>query len=282
MTVDLNETDDEEEGEQPVPAKKGKGKGKAAEPIPEEDEEEVEELEMEDLEEESEDEFAADREDAALGSEDDEEEDQEDDDDDDDEEDEEMSEAELPSDLSDDEPDTLEGLDSFVDELDAADRKRRADKGIKAEVAKTKRRVLPVSSGLSKAQATSKSCTVKLCRARVLVLTRRWQARSVDSDRLAPIARWGFWPPSQQSRQQVLLFHLETRSPTCPAAYYRPGPTRPRGSIRKDQRGRSEMVRRHETNQGSRAPSIPPPSERTRWGQIIRRSHWIVQSAKSV
>jgi U3 small nucleolar RNA-associated protein 14 len=126
MTVDLDETDDE------APAKKAK--------VAEEDEE-------------SEDEFAADREDAS--DEDvDEEEEEEDDEEDEDQDEEEGSEAELPSDLSDDEgPDTLEGLDSFVDELDAADRKKRDMKAVKAEVGKTKRRVLPVSSG---PQASSK------------------------------------------------------------------------------------------------------------------------------
>jgi len=131
MTVDLDETDDE------TPAKKTK--------VAEEDEE-------------SEDEFEADREEASgeddedvdEGDDDDDEEDDEDEDD----EEEEGSEAELPSDLSGDEgPDTLEGLDSFVDELDAADRKKRDMKAVKAEVGKTKRRVLPVSSG---PQASSK------------------------------------------------------------------------------------------------------------------------------
>jgi len=112
MTVDLDETDDE------APAKKAKVT---------EDEE-------------SEDEFAADREEASGEDEDEEDNDEEDD--------EEGSDAELPSDLSDDEgPDTLEGLDSFVDELDAADRKKRVMKAVKAEAGKTKRRVLPVSSG---------------------------------------------------------------------------------------------------------------------------------------
>lgn len=126
MTVDLDETDDE------APAKNAK--------VAEEDEE-------------SEDEFAADREEAS--DEDDEDVDEEDDnDDDEDENEDEGSEAELPSDLSEDEgPDTLEGLDSFVDELDAADRKKRDMKPVKAEVGKTKRRVLPVSSG---PQASSK------------------------------------------------------------------------------------------------------------------------------
>jgi U3 small nucleolar RNA-associated protein 14 len=154
MTVDLNETDDEEEEVQPI--KKGKGKGKAAvQDIPEEDEEDDEELDVEDLKE-SEDEFAAERDDAALNSEDDEADEDEDDEEEEDD-DEEESEAELPSDSEDDElPDTLEGLDSFVDELDAADRKRRQDLGTKAEITKTKRRVLPVSSGLTSAQAASK------------------------------------------------------------------------------------------------------------------------------
>jgi len=124
MTVDLDETDDE------APAKKAKV--------------------AEDGDEESEDEFAADREEAS--DEDDEDVDEEDEDEDDEEE--EGSEAELPSDLSDDEgPDTLEGLGSFVDELDAADRKKRDLKAVKAEAGKTKRRVLPVSSG---PQASSK------------------------------------------------------------------------------------------------------------------------------
>jgi hypothetical protein len=129
MTVDLDETDDEA----PVPAKKGKK-------VIEEEEED------DDEDEESEDEFAADREEAGSDEVDDEDEDG-DEDEDDDEEDEEESEAELPSDLSDDEgPDTLAGLDSFVDELDAADRQKRDMKAVKAEVGKTKRRVLPVSS----------------------------------------------------------------------------------------------------------------------------------------
>jgi U3 small nucleolar RNA-associated protein 14 len=133
MTVDLDETDDE------APAKKSK--------VAEDDEE-------------SEDEFAADREEASdeddedVEEEDDEEQDEEDDDEEDEEDEEEGSDAELPSDLSDDEgPDTLEGLDSFVDELDAADRKKRDLKAVKAEIGKTKRRVLPVSSG---PQASSK------------------------------------------------------------------------------------------------------------------------------
>jgi len=130
MTVDLDETDDEVA----APVKKGKAKVTVEE-------------EEDDVEEESEDEFAADREE--LGSDEDEEEDEEEEEEDEeDEEEEEGSEAELPSDLSDDEgPDTLEGLDSFVDELDAADRKKREMKGVKAEVGKTKRRVLPVTSG---------------------------------------------------------------------------------------------------------------------------------------
>jgi len=123
MTVDLDETDDE------APAKKSKAK-----------------VDDDDEDGESEDEFAADREEASDIEE--EEEDDEEDDDEDEEEEDEGSEPELPSDLSDEEgPDTLEGLDSFVDELDAADRKKRDLKAVKAEVGKTKRRVLPVSSG---------------------------------------------------------------------------------------------------------------------------------------
>jgi len=143
MTVDLNETDDEE----PIPAKAKKGKSKA---VVEEVEDEEEDEDVEGLEE-SEDEFAVDREQAGLSEDEDENEDDEEDDGDEDE----GSEAELPSDLSDDEPDTLEGLDSFVDELDAADQKKRADKGVKAEVAKTKRRVLPVSGAGQSSEFTS-------------------------------------------------------------------------------------------------------------------------------
>jgi hypothetical protein len=157
MTVDLDETDDE------APAKKAK--------VAEENEE-------------SEDEFAADREEAS--DEDDEEEDDEDEDEDDDEDEE--SEAELPSDLSEDEgPDTLEGLDSFVDELDAADRKKRDMKAVKAEAGKTKRRVLPVSSG---PQASSKhlSCTL-YTRYRADI---RWQTRFVYTYRLPPFSIWRF------------------------------------------------------------------------------------------
>jgi len=147
MTVDLNETDDEE----PVPVKAKKGKSKA---VVEEVEDEDEDEDVEGLEE-SEDEFAVDREQAILSEDDDEEDDDEDEEDEDEDDDDEGSEAELPSDLSDDEPDTLEGLDSFVDELDAADQKKRADKGVKAEVAKTKRRVLPVSGAGQSSKFTS-------------------------------------------------------------------------------------------------------------------------------
>ena len=156
MTVDLDETDDE------APAKNAK--------VAEEDEE-------------SEDEFAADREEAS--DEDDDDVDEEvDNDDDEDENEDEGSEAELPSDLSEDEgPDTLEGLDSFVDELDAADRKKRDMKAVKAEVGKTKRRVLPVSSG---PQASSK-----------LLISHtghradgRWQTRLVYTYRLPSLFIW--------------------------------------------------------------------------------------------
>ena len=148
MTVDLNETDDEE----PIPAKAKKGKSKAV--VEEVGEEEEEDGDGEGLEE-SEDEFAVDREQAGLSEDEDENEDDEEDDGDEDE----GSEAELPSDLSDDEPDTLEGLDFFVDELDAADQKKRADKGVKAEVAKTKRRVLPVSGAGQSSKFTSPTQT---------------------------------------------------------------------------------------------------------------------------
>jgi hypothetical protein len=158
MTVDLDETDDE------APAKKTK--------VAEEDEE-------------SEDEFAADREEASDEDDEDVEEGDDDEDDEEDEEDEEEgSEAELPSDLSDDEgPDTLEGLDSFVDELDAADRKKRDMKAVKAEVGKTKRRVLPVSSG---PQATSRpSFSHSGRRANI-----RWQTRLVYTYLLPPLFIW--------------------------------------------------------------------------------------------
>jgi hypothetical protein len=156
MTVDLDETDDE------APAKKAKVN---------EDEE-------------SEDEFAADREEASGEDDEDVDEDDEEDDDDDDDDEEEGSEAELPSDLSDDEgPDTLEGLDSFVDELDAADRKKRDMKAVKAEVGKTKRRVLPVSSG---PQASSKAQLLyKWHRANV-----RWQTRFIYTYRFSPFTIW--------------------------------------------------------------------------------------------
>lgn len=152
FTVDLSEGEDEDEEDEPAQPVKAKGKGKAAEPeTGDEDEEE------------SEDEFAADR--AVADDEDeneDEDEDEDDDEDDDgeedeededDDDDEEPSDAELPSDLSDDddEPDTLNGLDSFVDQLDAAQRKTREDKSVVAEAAKTKRRVLPVSSANGRA-----------------------------------------------------------------------------------------------------------------------------------
>ena len=159
MTVDLDETDDE------APAKKTK--------VAEEDEE-------------SEDEFAADRREASDEDDEelDEENDDEEDDEDDEEDEEEGSEAELPSDLSEDEgPDTLEGLDSFVDELDAADRKKRDMKAVKAEVGKTKRRVLPVSSG---PQASSKISTLyKWHRANI-----RWQTRFIYTYLLPPISIW--------------------------------------------------------------------------------------------
>jgi hypothetical protein len=158
MTVDLDETDDE------APAKKTK--------VAEEDEE-------------SEDEFAADREEASDDDDEDVEEGDDDEDDEEDEEDEEEgSEAELPSDLSDDEgPDTLEGLDSFVDELDAADRKKRDMKAVKAEVGRTKRRVLPVSSG---PQASSKISTLyKWHRANI-----RWQTRFIYTYRFPPFIIW--------------------------------------------------------------------------------------------
>ena len=220
MTVDLDETDDE------APAKKTK--------VAEEDEE-------------SEDEFAADREEASGEDDEDVDEDDEDleeDDDDDDEDDEEGeeegSEAELPSDLSDDEgPDTLEGLDSFVDELDAADRKKRDMKAVKAEVGKTKRRVLPVSSG---PQASSKFPTPpKRHRADV-----RWQTRLVYTHRLSPLSIWRFRFITLQGRQQIFFIHLETRCPTRPITHYRPRPTRSRSSLRKDERRRSKMVSGHE------------------------------------
>ena len=147
MTVDLDETDDE------APAKKAK----VAE------------------DEESEDEFAADREGAS------DEEDEDDDEDEEDEDEEEGSEAELPSDLSDDEgPDTLEGLDSFVDELDAADRKKRDLKAVKAEAGKTKRRVLPVSSGPQASSKFASAC--KRHRA-----DHRWQTRFIYTYRLSPL-----------------------------------------------------------------------------------------------
>ena len=59
------------------------------------------------------------------------------------------SEVELPSDLSDedDEPDHLDGLDAFVDQLASADKKRKTTiEGIN-DTATKKRRVLPVISG---------------------------------------------------------------------------------------------------------------------------------------
>jgi len=155
MTVDLDETDDE------APAKKAK----VAE------------------DEESEDEFAADREGASDEEDEDDDEDEEDEDEEDEDE-EEGSEAELPSDLSDDEgPDTLEGLDSFVDELDAADRKKRDLKAVKAEAGKTKRRVLPVSSGPQASSKFASAC--KRHRA-----DHRWQTRFIYTYRLSPLFIW--------------------------------------------------------------------------------------------
>lgn len=83
----------------------------------------------------------------------DEDEDEDDEDEEDEEEDDDDSDPELPSDLSDDdEDDDLDGLDSFVDKLTSADKKRKADEE-EEEVVDTgkKRRVLPVVSapGLS-------------------------------------------------------------------------------------------------------------------------------------
>jgi hypothetical protein len=196
MTVDLDETDDE------APAKKAKVN---------EDEE-------------SEDEFAADREEASDEDDEDVEgEDHEEDDEEDEEE--EGSEAELPSDLSEDEgPDTLEGLDSFVDELDAADRKKRDMKAVKAEVGKTKRRVLPVSSG---PQASSKFITLcKWHRANI-----RWQTRLVYTYRVPPFIIWRFRFTPFQGRQQIFFIHLETRCPPSSITHYRPRSTRSRSSI---------------------------------------------------
>lgn len=148
--MDLNESEDDE----PSTATKSNGKARkpAKQPIVEEDDEDEDEQDLEDeeLDGESEDEFAVDRAGQVGGdSDDDKEMDASDDEDEEDENDEDPSEAELPSDLSDDEDqsDTLNGLDTFVDQLNAADQKKRQTKNVKAEVAKTKRRVLPVSSG---------------------------------------------------------------------------------------------------------------------------------------
>jgi hypothetical protein len=198
MTVDLDETDDE------APAKKTK--------VAKEDEE-------------SEDEFAADREEASDEDDEDVEEEDDEEDDEDEEDEEEGSEAELPSDLSEDEgPDTLEGLDSFVDELDAADRKKRDMKAVKAEVGKTKRRVLPVSSG---PQASSKFITLcKWHRANI-----RWQTRLVYTYRVPPFIIWRFRFTPFQGRQQIFFIHLETRCPPSSITHYRPRSTRSRSSI---------------------------------------------------
>lgn len=91
------------------------------------------------------------REDEELEEDDDEDEGSDDDGEDDESEDGEDevegSDLDLPSDLSDDEadPDTLDGLDAFVDKLAETDKKRKATVD-DAEPAK-KRRVLPVVSG---------------------------------------------------------------------------------------------------------------------------------------
>jgi U3 small nucleolar RNA-associated protein 14 len=74
----------------------------------------------------------------------------------DEEDDEDPSDVDLPSDLSEDEegPDTLDGLDAFVDQLAAGDKKRKATVDDESGVEGKKRRVLPVVSGPALAGAS--------------------------------------------------------------------------------------------------------------------------------
>lgn len=75
------------------------------------------------------------------------------------EEEDEGSEVALPSDLSadEDEPDELDGLDSFVEQLASADKKRKGGgEEVSREEAAKKRRVLPVGQGTARTGSSSK------------------------------------------------------------------------------------------------------------------------------
>ncbi|WVQ77929.1 hypothetical protein IAT38_000009 [Cryptococcus sp. DSM 104549] len=141
LTVNLDESEDE------APKKKGKKVAKAPSPVSEEEESDDEELDDEDVEM-----SGSDGEEDDDGEDDDEEEEAEDDEDagEDSSDEEDSDDEDLELDLSEDDadPDSLAGLDAFVDSLASGDKKRKASEDDEAAEAK-KRRVLPVVAGLA-------------------------------------------------------------------------------------------------------------------------------------
>ncbi len=147
LTVNLDESDEEVSKK----ATNAKGKGKAAAPVVDESEEDEEEDQENQEESADEDEEIGDDEELDSDEEEGESEEEadlheEDEDDDEDDEDGDESDLVLPSDLSEDEadPDTLDGLDAFVEKLAEGDKKRKSAQEIVEQP--KKRRVLPVVS----------------------------------------------------------------------------------------------------------------------------------------
>jgi hypothetical protein len=245
---------DESEDEEPV---KSKSKSKALAPTPAAvhfDDEDDEEDEEDDLDEEDEEELNDDDDESEGDLDDDEDlEDFEVDDlevdgedsmeEEDSADDNDGSDVELPSDLSDDEedPDTLDGLDAFVDKLTEGDKKRKSVP--ENEPTQKKRRVLPVNAGPALGDGNDfglKSSELIIIPRYGTRLMSRQQSRSRFPHSLTSVPFWRIRPTSFQIQSQF-DFCAQARRSFRSSPHCRTRPSQSRSGIRKDQRRRSQM-----------------------------------------